>query len=82
MALAVDHSARDQQQSSTFLQPMVGASVVAWEKSPRGKPVEAELDNAAAVAQKCRRVSGIGVAKRAELFVIAADEGRAGMDPM
>jgi hypothetical protein len=40
------------------------------------------LDNPTAIAEKTRRVSGVGVAKSSELLVVTADEGGTGVDAM
>ena len=58
----------------------MGASQVAWEKRPSGRPVERKFGNAGVVAQKSRRVPGVGIAERAEPFVVAAEECGAGVN--
>src|ERR1700686_225654 len=40
------------------------------------------MDNPTAIAEKTRRVSGVGVAKSSELLVVAADEGWTRVDAM
>jgi hypothetical protein len=74
MALALDHSAGDQQQSSILGQGN-GRSVTGnvGEESKR-QAGRTEFSDPAAVAQKSGRVSGVGVAESAEFLVIAADE--------
>ncbi len=60
--------------AAPFSMPMVGASQVAWEKSPSGKPVGAEFDDAGTVAQRSGRMAGVGVAESAKFLVVAAEE--------
>ncbi len=79
-ALALDHSARNQQQSGTFLQADGGSFGSGVGKQSQRKTGRTEFGDPAAVAEKSGRVSGIGVAERAEFLVVAGDEGRAGAD--
>ena len=79
-ALAADDSARNQQQGGTFLQADGGSVGSGMGEQSQGQAGRTEFRDSAAVAEKAGSVAGIGVAEGAELFVIAGDESRAGMD--
>ena len=73
-ALCLDHAARNQQQNRTFGHSDVGASLVACENKPKRQSGGTQFENARAIPQKPGRVSGIGVAKRAQFLVVTTDE--------
>ena len=86
-AVSVSHAhshsitpAGNQQQSRTFLKSRRSEHRSGMGKQAKGKAGGSEFGDSGAVAEKPRRVSGIGVAERAEFLVVAGDEGGAGVN--
>ncbi len=79
-SLALDQTARHQQKSGTFLHANGGSFRGDVGKQAKRQAGGAKFGDPAVVAEQSGCMSGIGVTKRAELLVIAPDEGRTWMN--
>ena len=77
VALAFDHSARDEQQSRTFFHGHSGSVGSGVGKESEGQASGGEFGDSFGIAEKAGRMSGVGVAEGSELLVVAGDEGGA-----
>ncbi len=80
MSLTLDHSARNQQQSRTSFHADGGSFGSGVRKQSQGQAAGTEIGDAVLIAKQSWRVSGVGIAERAELLVIAGEKGGARPD--
>jgi hypothetical protein len=78
--LAGDYSSRNEQETGSLFQADGGSVGGCVGKESQGQASRIQLGDPIAVAEKSGGVSGVGVAKRAKLLVIASDESGAGAD--
>lgn len=80
VTLAGDHSAGNQQQRGIFLKAYGGSIASGVGEESQREASRTEFDDAGMVAEQSWGVSGVGVAERAELLVVAGDESGTGVD--
>jgi len=82
VSLALDNATGDEQQDCTFFQADGRGLAGGVRKESQWKSGGSKFGDSSVIAEKGGSVPAIGVAEGAELFVIAADEGRAGVDAL
>lgn len=81
MAFTFDKSKGNEEKCGTLFQTYGWGFTSGMGKEAEGKSGGWQIGDSRAVADEAGSVSCVGVAKRPELFVVAGDEGGAGMDP-
>src|SRR5215472_4998856 len=78
-AFALDHSAGDEEEGGALLEDCGGGVAGGVGEQAEREAGGGEFRDTGAVAEKGGSMSGVGVAESAELFVVAGDEGSAGV---
>lgn len=79
IAPAFDYSTRDQQERCVCAQTNDGGVDGRVREQTQGQAGRGQFDNSFSIAQQRRSMAGVCVAESSKLFVIAGEEGRAGM---